>query len=253
MRKLAFLFLTVANIYHEKTWKNFFKNHEHQYTLYVHSKYPLSYTSFFKPYELPVKIPTQWETTMRAQLELLKYALKDPDNYKFIFLSESTLPLCLFDQVYTELIKHPYSEFNYIHNPHIYEKSRNLYPLPVQEQYKNSQWVILNRKHAQLMTQDNYYIRIIDNCFADNEHYPSTFLAAHDLLNEVIKKDRTFVYWPSRHAPHPYTFSSITTAFARNLLRNALENNYLFARKFALACDITSFKELMRTCKSSLQ
>lgn len=246
MHKIAFLFLTVASVYHEKLWESFFKTHKNKYTVYVHSKYALPDTSFFKPYELPVKIPTRWERTMRAQLELLKYALQDRDNYKFIFVSESTLPLCSFKKIYKKFTRHPLSEFNYIPNPHTHQRSRNLLPIEQHYQYKNSQWILLNRKHAELMVQDKQYIAIITRYFADNEHYPSTFLAIHNLLGEVVKQDRTFVYWPRLNIPHPYTFKNINSHFEQNLLNNALENNYLFARKFTQECDISYIHMLTR-------
>ena len=47
--KIAFLFLTVGNIYHESAWVKFFKDHEVQYSLYVHAKKEITPGSFFAP------------------------------------------------------------------------------------------------------------------------------------------------------------------------------------------------------------
>lgn len=102
--KIAFLFLTIANIYHEQTWINFFRGHQDKYSLYVHSKKPLSQESFFKPYELRSKVETSWTNTMLAQQALLKEALTDPAHEKFIFVSESTIPLQTFDEIYEKLM-----------------------------------------------------------------------------------------------------------------------------------------------------
>ena len=109
---------------------------------------------------------------MKAEIALLKEALKDPANTKFVFLSESTIPIMPFDGVYKHLLSHPSSEFPYYKNM---DTTRSFGK--IKHIYKNPQWIVLNRKHAQLMVEDNDLINYLAQIPYDNEHYPATFLA----------------------------------------------------------------------------
>lgn len=260
MLKIAFLFLTIADVYHEHYWQDFFKYHEPQYSVYIHSKEPLSENSFFKSHEIESKISTTWENTMKAQIELLREALKDPCNDKFIFVSESTIPLQDFDTIYESLIARDKSIFSFCPNPHQdpqrvgtfwgyhnYQPKRILYPIPARLQYRNSQWVILSRKHAQLMVDDTKYIEMITRHICDQEHYPSTFLAIKGLLDEVANCQTTYDDWIITSSPaHPFTFTDLTEEKQIKPLIKAIQgglysnpNMYFFARKFEKDCDLS--------------
>ncbi len=241
LQKLAFLFLTIGDIYHEPTWINFLAGHEDSYTLYIHSKQPLSKKSFFKRNEISRKVPTSWANTMQAQIELLREALKDPANEKFIFASESTLPLQSFNDIYQTLMSTPNSLFKYYRNPFA---ARSFGPLTSDMLYKNAQWVVLNRKHAQLMVNDTHLIRIMTNDPHDQEHYPSTFLAEHNLLHEVTKKDTTLAIWTGQNGnSHPHSFTDLKNdPYARRLIKAIENRRYLFARKFEKKCDLSILK-----------
>ena len=78
--KIAFLFLTVSDIFHESVWVKFFKTHEDYYSLYVHPKTDLAAGSFFARAQIQQREETRWENTMKAQIALLREALKDPAN-----------------------------------------------------------------------------------------------------------------------------------------------------------------------------
>ena len=120
---------------------------------------------------------------MEAEIALLREALKDPANTKFVFLSESTIPLMSFKGVYEHFLTHSKSEFTYMKNIH---KKRSFGDIG--QLYFNSQWIVLNRKHAQLMVDDRELIPLFKTFACDNEHYPSTFLARHNMLDEVVNK-----------------------------------------------------------------
>jgi hypothetical protein len=237
--KLAFLFLTITNIYHERCWVNFFKDYQKQYSIYIHSKYPMR-NSAFKKYELPTKAPTTWANTMRAQIELLKAALKDPKNTKFIFISDSTVPLQTFDYVYDSLMKHPHSQFDFSPNPN---KDRTFYPIPPFKYYKNSQWIVLNRKHAEMIAKDLHYINIFDRYGFDNEHYPSIFLIDQRVSHEIIRRDTTLVIW-YKFLPHPHMFTEIANdIYSQQLIQAITSKQYLFARKFAPTCNLSTLAQ----------
>lgn len=240
IQKLAFLFLTIGDIYHESTWIHFFSGHENAYSLYIHSKHKLSSESQFKPYEMSRKIPTTWANTMKAQIELLREALKDPANEKFIFVSESTIPLQSFDDIYKTLMSSSQSFFSFARNTF----ARSFGPLNSHMLYKNAQWVILNRKHAQLMADDKDFIAMMIDDPHDQEHYPSTFLADKKLLHEITKKDMTLAIWTGENAnAHPHSFKDLKNdPNVKRLIKTIENKRYLFARKFEKKCNLSELK-----------
>jgi len=243
MVKIALLFLTINDVYHADYWQDFLAGHENQYSIYVHAKNGVPSDSFFKPFELSTTVPTTWANSMRGEIRLLQEALKDRNNKKFIMLSETTIPLSDFDDVYNTVLATSKSIFVYHVNPHQYPnnacyKKRNLLLIPEPFRYKNSQWVILNRKHAQLMAADKEYIDIIATYEADNELYPATFLASQGRLNEIEPVDKTYVNW-SKPGPHPFLFSHLDKAGERVCIIKAIQQGYLFARKFAEHADLS--------------
>lgn len=243
MLKVAFLFLTMTNIFHEEYWQDFFKGHENKYTIYVHSKHTIDDHSWFKQFELPYKLENSWARTMKCQIGLLKAALENPDNKIFIFCSQNSLPLQSFQTIYDELIHMNKSMFFYEENPHNdpgtrnYRKYRDLKPIEKQKQYKNTQWIILNRKHAQMMVDDEQIIRIISCYPHDQEHYPSTFLALQNELREVHKREGTLVAWHLNQNP-PYVFHDLAIHQERQILIDAIRFGTYFVRKIDEACNL---------------
>ncbi|HEV2600746.1 MAG TPA: beta-1,6-N-acetylglucosaminyltransferase [Candidatus Babeliales bacterium] len=241
MLKIAFLFLTIADVYHQDHWKDFFAGHEDAHSLYAHSKEHLKTGDFLKPYEMTYKIDTTWANTMRAQIELLRVALQDSENTKFIFISESTIPLQNFDTVYARIMSDEKSMFYFVSSPYVGNTwgPRNLQPIPQDKQYKNSQWVVLNRKHAQLMVDDRYYIDIITRYPCDQEHYPSTLLINCGLIDEIIRVSTTYVEWGVKAEKYPYHFTDLRDPSELSMLINAQRLGFLFARKITEKCDLT--------------
>lgn len=102
---------------------------------------------------------------VEAHKLLLANALKDKDNYKFINISNSCIPLKSFNHIYSQLINNNDSYFN--------EAKHNIFPncnllleiLPKNKIKKASQWCILNKEHAQYISNYNqnteYYKKII--------------------------------------------------------------------------------------------
>lgn len=237
--KIAFLFLIISEIYHEKCWMDFFKGHDELFSIYIHSKNPMSETSPFKGYEIKQKIATSWSNTMDAQVELLREALKDKENYKFIFISESTIPLQPFVTAYRDLVSTPLSQFS-IEKEN--SRNRKFWPIPSSKIYKNSQWVVLNRKHAELVVSDDTYLKIMTKYHHDQEHYPSTFLKLINLAEEVMPQDSTLTLWSAGRA-HPHTFYYLQTdPYFKVLIEEIGAKRMLFARKFSKECDLTPLK-----------
>jgi len=103
MKKIAFLFLVLDNPNFPKIWDKYFRGHRDKYTIYIHPKYPLK-TTWKKDRIIKSLKNTGWGYIVDAYIELLKEAYKDPDNYKFVTISESCLPIKSFDQFYDDCI-----------------------------------------------------------------------------------------------------------------------------------------------------
>lgn len=249
--KVAFLFLVISDVFHQNHWKSFFPSNNNKYSIYLHSKESLPADSFFKPYEINQKVATTWANTMNAQIILLKEALKDPENQKFVFISESTIPVVPFERVFKELFRHDKSIFDFWPNSHLegrpfYYKPRILKTLSENIQYVCTQWIVLNRKHAQLMAEDDYYIKIITQQPCDQEHYPATFLAANGLLDEVEMRDTTFVLWEnSSDGKMPYSFYSLDDPKQFEYAKRACARSWLFARKFSEKCNLSKIDRFL--------
>ena len=108
MKKIAFLFLTLDNPNFPNIWNNYFKNHKDKYNIYIHPKYPDKLTWKKKCMIKNLK-QTAWGFITEAEIELLKEAYKDKDNYKFVTISESCIPTQSFDTFYNETINDPRS------------------------------------------------------------------------------------------------------------------------------------------------
>lgn len=263
LSKVAFLFLTVGDVYHEPNWVNYFAGNEEYCSIYVHPKNGVSPQSYFAPYVIEERVPTRWENTMKAQIALLREALKDPNNTKFVILSETTVPITSFKYAYDRILRHPYSEFYYALYPYPAEKPMEMIPPYTSQFYvnypdkdrafgdlkplhKNSTWIVLNRKHAQLMADDSTYIDIFASAPHDTEHYPSSIISYHGLLHEVVKEDLTFVVWCPETVSYPHFYRCIDQDCHVNCLTEAIKDKKaLFARKFSQCCSLESLHEYL--------
>jgi hypothetical protein len=205
---------------------------------------------------MPYKVENSWARTMRAQIAMLKEALRDPCNEMFIFCSQNCIPLQAFDFIYEELINSRMSTFRYEQNPHAdpkrscYEAHRDFKPIALEKQYKNSQWIILNREHAQMMVDDHNIIDFISRYPHDQEHYPSIFLGLHNRLHEVHKCEKTMVVWHLDPRP-PHVFKDLTIDEDRNLLIDAIKYGVFFVRKIDEHCDLSPIDHLLDYRSSS--
>jgi hypothetical protein len=102
MKKIAFLFLTLDNVNFPKIWNEYFKGHENKFTIYIHPKYPDKVT-WRKKRIINNLHETKWGFITKAYYELMRESLRDKDNYKFITISESCVPIQSFDKLYNAL------------------------------------------------------------------------------------------------------------------------------------------------------
>ena len=141
--KIAFLFLTYNNLKRSDIWNKFFgidgdgdsdgdggggHGHEYtnKYTIYNHAKEPENITDILlKDRHIPEHIETCWGCfgTVEANILMMKEALKDPMNHKFILVSDSCIPILSFNAFYKEVMKDKQNKINihYNNNPERYD------------------------------------------------------------------------------------------------------------------------------------
>jgi hypothetical protein len=209
--KIAFLFLTYNNLKKPDIWNKFFdivdndinkSKYKNKFTIYNHSKEPEKVSDLLlKDKHIPEHIDTCWgcPNLVEANILMMKEALKDPLNKKFILVSNSCIPVVSFDKFYNEVMKDDNSRIN-IHNSNNdrYYSLKNP-PFSISEFVKHSgSGIIINLKHAKLLVSDIDNFKNIWNVsnIAD-EHYIGTTLKLldkdFDNTNNIIKN--TFDIW----------------------------------------------------------
>ena len=93
---------------------------------------------------------------MNVVIQLLLYAAADPSNDRFVFLSDSHIPILSFDKTYDEIMKDEKSRFCF--NPLSQTQSTwSSLPelnIPNEDQRVASQWSILARDHVNLILRN---------------------------------------------------------------------------------------------------
>jgi hypothetical protein len=102
--KIAFLFLVRDDVNFPDIWENYFRGNEDKFTIYCHPKNPENViTPWLRSNIISHLVPTEWGKITDAYFSLINEALKNPENKKFITVSESCLPLKTFDELYSFL------------------------------------------------------------------------------------------------------------------------------------------------------
>ncbi|GKV01981.1 hypothetical protein SLEP1_g14477 [Rubroshorea leprosula] len=111
--KIAFLFLVRQDLPLDFLWGNFFENADiGSFSIYIHSEpgfvfdESTSRSHSFYDRQLTNSIEVAWgESSMiEAERLLLGAALKDPENQRFVLLSDSCVPLYNFSYIYKYLM-----------------------------------------------------------------------------------------------------------------------------------------------------
>ena len=108
-KKIAFLFMTLSNPNFPDIWNKYFeKANPEQYSIYIHPKYPMDVT-WHRECIIPNLKETAWGKITEAYISLLGEAYKNPDNIKFVTISESCVPIQSFQEFYKNATSDPRS------------------------------------------------------------------------------------------------------------------------------------------------
>lgn len=246
MKKIAFCFLIYDEILNEEMWYDFFKDVDvSKYSIYIHYKkdIPLKY---FQKYKLKQKdiIPTKYAdiSLVYAHRRLFECAYLDVDNYKFINISQSCIPLKNFNYVYDKMIGDNNSYFNICPHEHSFPRAEPALKFLTREKiYKSHNWFILNREHVNFCIDNQNQEKYFENVGCPEEHHFIT-LIKNNTDSNVIYTDNaaenatTFTNWKEGKNSSPKTYNSITLKEFLHLLNAPC----LFGRKFSKKFIITT-------------
>lgn len=170
MKKIAFLFLTIENPNFPQIWDKYFRGHKDKYNIYIHPKYPEKITWHNKNIIENLK-PTGWGFIVEAYIELMRKAIKDPDNYKFITISESCIPIQSFDKFYDAVTNDSRSWIksmkisHYNYKERLKSESKNF--------IKNYARFCLNRDHINLLLSKEKELKFFYKMHVGDEFFLS--------------------------------------------------------------------------------
>lgn len=164
-RKLAFLFLVRARIPTEPIWATFFgeagPSMSGKYSIYSHPRPGYRHRGFFAGTEIMNRTKVSWGaiTVARAELLLIRAALGDKANERFLLVSESCVPLHPLRCIYDFAMSAPSMVATWPS-----EERRVLYDFGALDRVvkanwrKGHQWILLGRKAAYAVaSRDDWY------------------------------------------------------------------------------------------------
>ncbi len=257
--KIAFMFLTLESLHQGARWHKFLSDGKDKCTVYSHPKYP-EYVKqqFLTDSIIPNLAQTKWAGLglVKATNNLLLEALKDPANKYFMLLSEKCMPLYDFDYIYDKITQKKKSwvfhyKWNNIqqnvnrYNSLMQVKTKFKDPLnfTIGEFYKQSQWMLLNRSHAELIARNMTLTNQFYKTSAPDEHFYINILKNKVPMfhTENINHPITFVNWTdSNVGNHPVEYQSVHLKDIKNAnaadyfkqpVSNQHKESHLFMRK----------------------
>lgn len=232
---IAFLFLTYDEVEREDIWKKYFETADTElYHIYVHPKTPnkIWSQSIFKDCLLEKTVETQWGgwSLIEAQKRLLEEALKNLNHQHFILVSQNTIPINTFDELYIYMKDKP-SLFYYkvATHPQHYPRYHGIKePCFTHSEFLfASQWSILSRKHAELLVEEHVMIKYHYGDMAiPDEHAYINYLIYHK-KESIMNKMMTYFQLDPLNYDRPVIFSFLPS----NYIKVLQENKYFFLRK----------------------
>lgn len=230
MKKVAYLFLTYADTNHPRVWERYFKGHEETTKICCHAADRESTkTPWLKDNLIPYWVSTAWGSLglVIAQLELIRYALRDPDVERLVLCSGSCVPIKTYTDTYDTLFEHDKS-WTCLCCQYLSRMSKVTH-LNVSSHRKHAQWVMLTRRHATMLVRFNY-VSDFTRCVVPDEHYVGSVLVHLGQENNILQREQTCVDW---HTISPVQMSPIEHVELTDEYVQYLHNSKsVLARKF---------------------
>jgi hypothetical protein len=230
MKKVALMFLTRGELYNSDIWDNFFNLDI--FNIYIHPDvgYKLNKYNEFKIENLS---PKSRGFNILSSLELLKAAIKDDDNYKFVLLSEDCIPLVDPISFYNYCLKDNLSNIRYGNSWINNGEPRYINEINKEDQKANADWWILNRIHTECIISNESDIKNIYSKYPNNgEHTPSTILHLSGLLNSDLVKNRDVLYENYPFISKGGDYATLIDSQFIDIKNDLVKRGYFFLRKY---------------------
>lgn len=242
-KKIAFCFLLYDEVKHRGVWEKFFKGDDYpvpSFNIYAHVKKVTDKTPEWIEKAKIRTVKTEWceESLVTAWVNMLKTALKDPNNKYFALLSGECIPLYNYSDVYKRVFSSKRSRLNIDMEAEAFEETGLYYA---------DQWVTLNRKHAKMLvnlmtTEEGRKFRKMikrrmckgDTCYCHDELYAANWFVykygkpnSKEFKTEFNLKPSTYTFWNGD--VHPIRFNNSSVEKKKKEICNS---KAVFARKF---------------------
>lgn len=250
-KKICFLFMIYDRFNQPEIWDMFFEAVDtSMYSIFIHSKCDIidDRSTILKKHVIKERWDTEWGTwsLVNVQNRLLEMGLADPSNTKFLFMSDSHIPIHDFDTVYNCIINNDFSFIDVMGR--LTQGNTNtindVFGIGKTNMFKMSQWSCLNRKHAEQLLEHENEMKVMSelSIIPDENAYICTLTGIYfpKKIENLYNKNLTFVDWviPSTnklYKSHPRTYDGNELT----KLLPTLRNEYLFVRKVSPHCNIT--------------
>ncbi|XP_026387288.1 uncharacterized protein LOC113282486 [Papaver somniferum] len=258
--KIAFLFIARNRLPLDIVWDSFFQgDKESRFSIFIHSRPGVFFnkgttrSAYFYGRQVNGSIQVDWggATMIEAERILLRNALLDSNNERFVFLSDTCIPLYNFSYTYEYIMSTSNSFLDSFADTKEKRYNPKMHPVvPAHNWRKGSQWTVLNRKHAEVIVKDDTVFPMFQqycmrkslpefwrdhpvpaegwkehNCIPD-EHYVQTLLAQEGLEGEITRRTVTHTSWDlsasrdrERRGWHPtsYKYSDATPELIQSI------------------------------------
>jgi hypothetical protein len=193
MYKIAFLFLTIDNPHFPKLWDSYFRGNKEKYTLYIHPKNREKVT--WKSKNIIKNLQeTEWGFIVHAYIELFRAAYQDPENQKFVTISESDVPIQSFSKFYDDSMSDGRSwiKFKKIKN-YNWKERINKQPKKDRPKHfiKHLARFCLNREHVKQLLEKNkeQQLEFFYHMHVGDEFFLSVLYPIHNVKNFAVTYD----------------------------------------------------------------
>lgn len=244
--KIAFLFIVRDKINNVDLWRQYFEGFNDRFSCYIVSKSGRAETDIPNVINLHDKYDSDYGRTKYIQtvLFLLKEALIDKQNFKFILFSESCIPITSFSRLYDLLTKDKSAFINMGRVLDDWKAAVGRYAQLRKKDVSREEWyghsaqaIVFNRKLAKfLVTTDSKIHNVINVYNIDEHYYAYAVISDGKKLNDfnITYSSLGFSNWKDRsesknHRSYPKTYLVVD----KELVQSIREMGYMFMRKIA--------------------
>jgi hypothetical protein len=255
--KIAFCFSAYGEINHEAAWAEFFSQAgPDQLSVHIHQS-NLAKLEYLQKQVIDDRIRRALYGgigVLNMHLLLLEHALRDPNNDKFVLVSNSCIPLKPWDYVYEHLMADQYSHLNKADRRQLRPRCNHLYGrVTYPELHKCANWIVLSRRHAEACVRHDELRLILNDVWVPEEIYFLSTLMKHDYQDIRLTRDTdpsrhtTFTNWQGINYPFASecALKNYSDVSSKELAFLRLEP-CLFGRKFNTECVVDGVEPLTK-------